>query len=427
MAVGILREADQASVNSHSAEVNLLLACGAAGVEPDETPRLDGLLSAKIDWSHFLRIAQEQRMVPQAYWRLRHVGDKIPADVLQHMHDAFRATLARKLLFTSRLLELLRVLEAATIRAMPFKGPILGLRYYGNVGLRDFEDLDILVDKRDVAAAEQVLLQHNFSHHRRPSPIQDQIRWESGHELSFINQDGHVVVELQWGFVEKHLYFSLPFPELWNRAERFSFGGMQVRILCPEDLLLVLCVHGAKHAWKHLIWICDVAQVLRRHPDIKWTEVVGRARQLGCQRILLLGLHLAHSMMGAPLPDEVSRRVQAEPGLHSLEIEVRTRILADQRGDGARPGTARFSRFSWFYLKARERLRDRLYYLFQFAITPSEEDLARANLPPKWSFIYSMIRPIRLSAGVLLGFIGSLFHKAVSRRVRLKSHVDHTP
>ncbi len=46
-------------------------------------------------------------------------------------------------------------------------------------------------------------------------------------------------------------------------------------------------------------------------------------------------------------------------------------------------------------MKARRRLRDKFKYL-QFAFTPNEEDLVRLKLPPVLSFVYYLVRPVRL-------------------------------
>src|SRR3712207_8653927 len=40
--------------------------------------------------------------------------------------------------------------------------------------------------------------------------------------------------------------------------------------------LLILCVHGTKHIWGRLSWICDVAELLRTQPDMDWEYVLDR-------------------------------------------------------------------------------------------------------------------------------------------------------
>jgi hypothetical protein len=53
---------------------------------------------------------------------------------------------------------------------------------------------------------------------------------------------------------------------------------MEVMALVGEDLLLILCAHGAKHLWMALGWICDVAELLRVHRDMNWPDILEEAR-----------------------------------------------------------------------------------------------------------------------------------------------------
>ncbi len=58
-----------------------------------------------------------------------------------------RITLAN-LDLTAELIRVLDSLDAAGIRGLPFKGPVLAQTAYGGVGLRRFLDLDVLVHPR---------------------------------------------------------------------------------------------------------------------------------------------------------------------------------------------------------------------------------------------------------------------------------------
>jgi hypothetical protein len=68
--------------------------------------------------------------------------------------------------------------------------------------------------------------------------------------------------------------------------------------------------------------ICDVAELLRAHPELDWEKIVDRAETLGCRRILWLGLFLAYDLLQAPLPMEILERVYQDPLVISLAQEV---------------------------------------------------------------------------------------------------------
>jgi hypothetical protein len=48
---------------------------------------------------------------------------------------------------TAELCRLISLFAAADIAAIPYKGPVLGLFAYGNIALRRFVDLDVIVKK----------------------------------------------------------------------------------------------------------------------------------------------------------------------------------------------------------------------------------------------------------------------------------------
>ena len=56
----------------------------------------------------------------------------------------------------------MNVLEANGITAIPYKGPAIALKLYGNVARRQFADLDILVRKHDVWKAGRLIEAEGF-------------------------------------------------------------------------------------------------------------------------------------------------------------------------------------------------------------------------------------------------------------------------
>ncbi|MCI0730335.1 MAG: nucleotidyltransferase family protein, partial [Chloroflexi bacterium] len=109
---------------------------------------------------------------------------------------------------------------------------------------------------------------------------------------------------------------------LWPRLVIVPFAGRRVRNLAPEDLLLVLCVHGAKHRWSLLRWIGDVAALLAVHPALYWDELLDQARQPGLDRMLFLGLRLAQGLLGAELPRSIYLAIESDDQVEQLAAQV---------------------------------------------------------------------------------------------------------
>jgi hypothetical protein len=159
----------------------------------------------------------------------------------------------------------------------------------------------------------------------------------------------------------------------------------------PEDLLLILCTHGAKHVWDRLVWICDVAELIRVSARMDWGWVLKEAGKLHSTRILSLGLSLAHDLLGASVPEGILQRLGGDPAIRPLASQVRERLFADRAEP---PG---LGETSLFFLRARDRLRDRVRHCLDLAMTPTLEDWESVPLPASLSFLYYLTRPIRLA------------------------------
>ena len=64
---------------------------------------------------------------------------------MQRFNEATERTTMSNLYLTQEMLKLLSAFRKKGIPAIPYKGPVLAQAVYGNVGLRQFGDLDITV------------------------------------------------------------------------------------------------------------------------------------------------------------------------------------------------------------------------------------------------------------------------------------------
>ncbi len=281
-------------------------------MDADSAARIRSLLRDDIDWSALLQTALSHGVMPLLYRSLSSTcPDAVPKVFLEQLRAAFYANAAHNTLLARELLKLLRLLETDGIPALPFKGPVLAASVYGNLALRQFGDLDILIREQDAERAREILLSNGYRRLTQISAAHAAAFHRARKVYELVRQDEKILVELHWAITSWTFFFPLNPAHLWERLETGSLEDTPVRTLAPEDLLLILCVHGAKHYWSRLGWICDVAELLRVHPGLKWTAILLQAKQLGGRRILFLGLFLAHVLLDAELPKEVWKEINA--------------------------------------------------------------------------------------------------------------------
>jgi hypothetical protein len=336
-------------------EIQLLLCCARTDVDAERAEQIRTLLRGDLDWAYVIRTAHQHRVMPLLYWNLHATcPEAVPETILAQLRHRFHANTVRNLFLTRELLTLLPMLEEHGIPAIPYKGPVLAAAVYGNFALRQFGDLDILVREQDAGRAKDLLLSQGYRLQYQPPAAYEAIFRHFRQTYDVVRDDGQVFVELHWNIISWPLFFPPNAAFVWERLERASLADMAVRTLAPEVVLPLLCVHGAKHYWARLGWICDVAELVRTYPGLHWERVLEQASRLGGARMFSLGMLLAQSLLGAAVPEDLWRQLQLDPVVPSLATRVRVRLFAG--ADGLRRAVEQHT----FYLRLGERVQDRV-------------------------------------------------------------------
>ncbi len=372
-------------------EHELLLHCARSLADDETKEKIRGLVREGIDFDYLIQLARRHLILPLLFHQLnKSVSEIVPPAYLQNLKKSYRDNAARNLYHAGELQRILDAFSVEGIEVVPFKGPTLALFAYRDLSLRRFIDLDLLVRRQDIRGAKEVLISRGYQLFPALTPAQESLLLNGQHALQFIREGGNLIVELHWSIVPRKFAESVCAEDMWGRIVKKRMNGSEVFSLSTEDLLLGLCVHGTKHLWERLIWICDIAELLNSSPDLKWAEVMERARVAGVERMLLLGLLLAAELLGAALPDEIKGKAARDAEICHLTSLVRARLF-----DGADYKQAGFIQNIRFNLLARQGWRDRIRY-YGFILSPTDGDIAALRLPSALSFMYYFLRPLRL-------------------------------
>ncbi len=355
----------------------------AAAVPPD---------AKGLNWNTILRLAEAHRVVPLLSAAVlanqaKGVSPKAAAD----LKGRFRYYSQRGMSFVMELRNVLGSLRQAGIPCIPLKGPVLTVGSYRKLGLRDFDDLDLLVAPADVTRAVAALANIGYAGWDIPAQwVATHLRTESEHNL--VCDQRKVTVDLHWAIGRRYFTMPMDFESLWNRSAHTKLIGSAVPDLCAEDTVLFLCYHGGKHLFSRLTWVCDVAATITAHPNLDWDALLAMAAGMNARRLLLLGLRLAREMLGSELPVRIRAMIEAESALEPLVAMVLRGIFDETN---SKPALQQQIEASLFHLRARERMSDRLRYLF-WAAAPNARDWRDSRLPQSLSFLLVLTRPLRL-------------------------------
>lgn len=370
-------------------EHELLLLCAHRGGAAHVHARVAELARSKNDWDYLFRLARRHAVLPLLYRSLEGV-DGVPEHFHAKLKEEFRRNATRNTLLTGELARLARLFEAEGLPLLAYKGPALAQQAFGDISLRRFIDLDIIVRHVDARRAGELLQSLDYVKPEGLDRSHEEFLLRHQHNLAYTRDGGLMIVELHWEVAPAH-FAAVPIGEgVWERAVHVNLFGTEVRCLSAEDLLLALAVHGTKHLWERLAWVCDVAALVNSQPDFDWPFVLRRAQESRVERMLRLVLRLARGLAGARLPEGLDFG-KDDKVLAALSEEVTAGMFSSTE-----PLPIGFVRNMSFNLRARDRLRERLDYL-RFIFTPTDGDLLAVRLPSTMSFAYYLLRPLRLA------------------------------
>jgi len=348
------------------------------------------LISTGVDWGCLLDLSRLHHMLPLLYRNLEaHCWETVPNPVQEQLRSHFSASTRRNLILTGELFRLLRLFEAHGIPAVPFRGPTLAALVYGDLALRQFGDLDILVHKPNVLRAKDLLLSCGYRP-IFPLPAREEAIFGRC-EYGFVLDTCKVFIDLHWETSRAYVAGSAGSEPLWQRLEHLSLEGRAISTLSKADLFIHLCMHGAKHHWERLDWICDVTELIRSGKGIDWGWIMEQSRTAGSKRMTCLGMFLAWALLGVDVPEQARREVQADNRTSRLAEQVCQRLF--------RNANSRNSPFEeiGFYLRTMDRTRDRIRYCLDRLVNPPPWSVGSLHLPAPLYFLHYLLRPLQLA------------------------------
>lgn len=372
-------------------EKRLLVSCARTQLTPETSERIHELLRPPLDWQYLLDAATEHSLRPLLLRNILAVGpDLVPADWLAKLQESVRANSIRNLFLASELCKILDRLRERGISAIPYKGPVLAAQVYGDITLREFDDLDLILPQRDIPAAQQVMTSLGYAA-RLPwlhSPPAKE-SFVPG-EYSYVDGGGRVAVELHTQYTLRHFPKPLALDDLRLRLTPVSLGATQLQTFSLEDLLPILCVHGSKDFWARLSWIADISELARSAKRIDWNVAMRQAAKLGVERMTHLGIALAVGVLGLSVPESVLRRIRADRIANRWADHLQNRILARSRL------SLSASRRFFYRIQMVNGYSRGIPYALRLLFSPAEDDREAVQLPGVLRRFYPALRPFRL-------------------------------
>lgn len=390
---------EQIAQKDHNLENQLIIECSKTKNSASQVEKISHILQQPLDWEYIVKIAEKNCVLPLVSWNLlQNFADSLTGKIADELNIRFRMHTQRNLTLTKKLVDVINLFNSNNIPLISFKGPLLAVQGYENLALRQFNDLDILVPPNHIDAAIDLLISSGFI------PMND-LHWfekkdwylSRKKDVIFVDEKREYILELHWKLSGAHFAYPIEIEKLWQNIETTELAGVDVNVLHFNDLFIYLCLHGSRHSWERLSWICDLNELINSKSEIDWEQISKDAKRLGCENILGFGLFLVHKFFGTKVEVANWQKITDNQIFKDLSEQIERMLFAEESTH--LDITNRYS----YHLKLKERPWDRfklhlhynLWYL-QLIFSPNKLDKETFNLPSAINPVYYVIRPLRL-------------------------------
>lgn len=373
-------------------ETRALLACARAVIDRGRLTEFRIALAECSDVELLCEAAVSQGMLGHLHQMVSAAKDVDPA-LVNRLARLQGISSRRCLRQTGYLVRLLDELETSGVRAIPYKGPMWAERLYGDVTLRSWVDLDLLVAHEHMPRARELFLHSGFVDGNAFNAELMSRRRRGWGEVHFVSTDGHMHLDVHWEVTVGFSGRSLTAETLLARSRPSSLLAREVIGLSAVDMLLTSALHGTRHRWHDIEGILGMAVLVDATPRESWAALMAEARKAGCRRRVAVSVAHVCRVLGLELPGEVAGAIERDATARALLRSLRPDSLSRS---AASSGRGELVHLLWVFA-TEDSIAAGLWHGFTRLFRPGPADWATLGLPRYMEWLYYMIRPFRLA------------------------------
>ena len=285
----------------------LVRACGVSRGLPVFGPTSQSDFPAGFDQKGFMAMAIQHKVAATAYAGIKKLG--LEAALTPETRTGLKLHAAQGQFLRAQIAQEAGKIGTALIShgmpAVVIKGPASSLQLYGDPLVREFDDLDILVNVPEIEPLVPTMAQLGWvlkEQFLQESPKYKKSKFiQHTHHATFWNETRNFRVEIHdrtgW---EGELLHRDNIDAVFARSILLHYEkcDMQLEIpaLAPSDQALLTMSHGVQHAWCLLHWLLDAARILDNYSDEEAEALLARAHALDMEAQLLLAVDVAQRL-----------------------------------------------------------------------------------------------------------------------------------
>ncbi|MEA1954190.1 MAG: nucleotidyltransferase family protein [Campylobacterota bacterium] len=343
-----------------------------------------------ISISHIIQLAYKHGIVPLVYKTIKQLfhtkNSSLNIDnFLLKLQSHYKTISQRNMLMSAELIYLIKLFAKHNIDALAFKGPTLAQMAYGDITLRQFGDLDILIKKEDIDKIDILFKKSGYQHLLPLTSVQTSVRLKYAKDLSFIHPSKGIHLEMHWAFLNQNYPIQMDLENFWLETQEVKLNGNTMLTFSNENLLVYLAIHGSKHLWERIIWLKDIDLFIQRN-EINWGKLINKVSETGFEKMVYLALHLNVILFQTALPASIRNEIKKYPQVVQLSHFIFESWITQKNS------------FQTTYMQTKllPGLKAKFIYLRTRLLQPSLDEYLYINLPKGLQWGYFLIKPYRL-------------------------------
>jgi len=293
-------------------EESLLLSLCRLEFTDEQINKVKALTPDIADWDYFSSLANAHGVAALVYHNLEKLNllSGIPEVVVTYLHGTLLRSLSRNAFNTEAVGKALRVLNEEGIKIVLLKGLALENSVYGNAGLRQMSDVDILISRDQCIKARDILISNGYESLPVKSLIHEYIIVDIGKHLPSLIKNG-TSIEIHHGLFggRNNVLTKM----LYDTSIEIIIKEERAFLPAPQIFFLYLIKHLHLHEMNNesqLRLYTDLFVLLTKYRDeIINYDLLTFASQAGMAEILAMYLELLRNFWGMTFTDWIDEYI----------------------------------------------------------------------------------------------------------------------
>lgn len=355
-----------------------------------------------LNMQNLFSLAHEHKLTGTLFSALKKQNPEIHKRIDKFKTQALLEKTSRTFM-VDEALHICETLHISHLPALIIKGPILSLQLYGSPVVREYTDIDIVVDTQDFFTVDTAM--HTLGYSADPESQVKQFnnieKTRSNIQRAYIQKPHHIIYKNPTHpyRIEIHNEFftgsNLPeeynLKNIFSRAKPIEYNESTYNAIQKTDHYLFMMKHGTKHGWSQLHWVLDAAALLTVEDSTLHNEILQGCINLHLEKHLVLMILVVTALLPVPIP---SAYLDLTAQYKNRLKKQQTIALKTLRSPAMlHPSILHTLQFAWNYsaplaLTLKEKIN---IILNPFKASPT--DIDKLNLPGWIAPLHLLIRP----------------------------------